>query len=195
MASNIVPGNIDGTFPVAGQDNSSQGFRDNFTAIKNNFTDAKAEIEDLQNNRATTNANTSFNDYTVSRATFKDTAQTVYPHGTVGSGDSSTTTITLNHENGHYQTITSTDGNIGISFSTSSWPASGALGRIILDITYSNTTHELILPSNVQVASNVDGFDSDTRIHVSDTGRYLYEFLTTDGGTVILMHQLGKLYA
>ena len=38
MASSIVPGNIDGTFPVAGQDNSSQGFRDNFTASKNNFT-------------------------------------------------------------------------------------------------------------------------------------------------------------
>ena len=32
MASNIVPGNIDGTFPVAGKDNSSQGFRDNFSA-------------------------------------------------------------------------------------------------------------------------------------------------------------------
>ena len=34
MASNIVPGNIDATFPKAGQDNSSQGFRDNFNEIK-----------------------------------------------------------------------------------------------------------------------------------------------------------------
>ena len=34
MSSNIVPGNIDGTYPKAGQDNSSQGFRDNFTATK-----------------------------------------------------------------------------------------------------------------------------------------------------------------
>ena len=38
MASNIVTGNIDGTYPKAGQDNSSQGFRDNFGAIKTNFT-------------------------------------------------------------------------------------------------------------------------------------------------------------
>ena len=45
MASNIVPGNVDGTFPKAGQDNSSQGFRDNFSSIKNNFTEAKTEIE------------------------------------------------------------------------------------------------------------------------------------------------------
>ena len=52
MASNIVPGNIDATYPKAGQDNSSQGFRDNFTETKNNFTNAKTEIEDLQTNKA-----------------------------------------------------------------------------------------------------------------------------------------------
>ena len=48
MASNINSNNIDGTYPIAGQDNDSQGFRDNFTNIKTNFTNAKAEIEDLQ---------------------------------------------------------------------------------------------------------------------------------------------------
>ena len=52
MASNIVPGNVDGAYPKAGQDNSSQGFRDNFTAIKNNFTEAVPEIVDLQTNKA-----------------------------------------------------------------------------------------------------------------------------------------------
>ena len=186
MASNIVPGNIDGTFPVAGQDNSSQGFRDNFTAIKNNLTDAKAEIEDLQNNRATTNANTSFNDYTVSRATFKDTAETVFPI----TGDSGV--ITLNHEVGHYQTI-STGGNIELTFSN--WPASNTLGRIILDVTYTDTAHNIVVSGNTIVADNVTGFTSGTNtIAVSDTGRYLYEFMTTNSGTTVLMHQLGKLY-
>ena len=34
MASSINPNNIDTTYPVAGQDNDSQGFRDNFTNIK-----------------------------------------------------------------------------------------------------------------------------------------------------------------
>ena len=49
MSSNINPNNIDREFPVAGQDNDSQGFRDNFTSIKNNFSFASAEISDLQN--------------------------------------------------------------------------------------------------------------------------------------------------
>ena len=48
MASNVNPNNIDGTYPIAGQDNDSQGFRTNFTNIKNNFIYSKAEIEDLQ---------------------------------------------------------------------------------------------------------------------------------------------------
>ena len=49
MTSQINPNNIDGSYPVAGQDNNSQGFRDNFTNIKVNFQDAAAEITDLQN--------------------------------------------------------------------------------------------------------------------------------------------------
>ena len=72
MASNIVPGNIDGTFPVAGQDNSSQGFRDNFTATKNNFTEAKTEIESLQTNKANLNASSDFTDNIISRAILKN---------------------------------------------------------------------------------------------------------------------------
>ena len=37
MASLVNPSNINGNFPIAGQDNDSQGFRDNFTNIRNNF--------------------------------------------------------------------------------------------------------------------------------------------------------------
>ena len=43
MASNIVPDTIDDAYPVAGQDNDSQGFRDNFNIIKTNFTYAKVK--------------------------------------------------------------------------------------------------------------------------------------------------------
>jgi len=52
MASNISYTAIDETYPIAGRDNDSQGFRDNFSVIKNNFEAAKGEIEDLQLNGA-----------------------------------------------------------------------------------------------------------------------------------------------
>ena len=100
MASKIVPGNIDGTYPKAGQDNSSQGFRDNFSAIKNNFTEAKSEIDSLQLNKASLNSSSDFNDNEVLKANFKDTSEVVFAHGTTGGA------ITLNHSVAHYQTIT-----------------------------------------------------------------------------------------
>ena len=52
MASQINPNNIDTTFPIAGQDNDTQGFRTNYINIKNNFTTAASEISQLQANSA-----------------------------------------------------------------------------------------------------------------------------------------------
>jgi hypothetical protein len=186
MASNIVPGNIDGTYPVAGQDNSSQGFRDNFTATKNNFTEAKTEIEDLQSNKASLNGANDFSGNSITDAEFKDNSETVFAHGSIDG------TITLNHENGHYQTLTTT-GTITLGFLN--MPAANKLGRIVLDVTVASTAHTITIPSSVLVAGNVSGGDgsSDT-ITVPTSGRYLYEFVSPDGGTTILMHQLGDNY-
>ena len=187
MASNIVPGNIDETFPVAGQDNSSQGFRDNFTATKNNFTNAKTEIEDLQSNKANLNAASNFADNVVSRAVLKDTAETIYPHGTVSSGS-----MTLNHENGHYQTATlSADTTLAFS----NFPANNTLGRIILDVQVQGGVSSIVLPSAVIKADNVEGSDGTSDTISPGVGRYLWEFMTPDNGTTVLMHQLGKQYA
>ena len=48
MSSNINPTNINILYPVAGQDNDTQGFRTNFSNIVNNFSIAKTEISALQ---------------------------------------------------------------------------------------------------------------------------------------------------
>ena len=50
MTSQITTDNIDALYPVAGQDNDSQGFRDNFNAIKEGLLTAKGEITQLQTN-------------------------------------------------------------------------------------------------------------------------------------------------
>ena len=54
MASTINSNNIDITYPIAGQDNDTQGFRDNFRNIKNNLNTAKLEITELQDDVALT---------------------------------------------------------------------------------------------------------------------------------------------
>ena len=185
MSSNIIPGNIDGTYPKAGQDNSSQGFRDNFTEIKNNFTTAASEITALQTNKASLDASNGFANNEVIKAKFKNTSATVYAHGSVSSG-----TIVLNHNNGHYQTATVT---ADTSFSFSNFPA-GALGRIMLDLTVAPTATTMSFPTALLKADNVHGADGTSDSIAPGIGRALYEFMSSDGGTTVLMHQLGKQY-
>jgi hypothetical protein len=48
MTSAINPSNINILYPIAGQDNDTQGFRDNFRNIKNNLNAASLEITALQ---------------------------------------------------------------------------------------------------------------------------------------------------
>jgi hypothetical protein len=50
MTSAIVYNTITTNYPVAGQDNDSQGFRDNFTAIRAGLSTTKDEITALQTN-------------------------------------------------------------------------------------------------------------------------------------------------
>ena len=57
MASLINPTNIDITYPIAGQDNDTQGFRTNFQNIQNNFLTAASEITLLQSNTSAIVAN------------------------------------------------------------------------------------------------------------------------------------------
>lgn len=47
--STINTSSIDVNYPIPGQNNSTQGFRDNFATIKNNLNIAATEITDLQN--------------------------------------------------------------------------------------------------------------------------------------------------
>jgi hypothetical protein len=84
--------------------------------------------------------------------------------------------------------------NAAVTLAFTNFP-SASMGRIILDITYGSTAHTLTVTSATLAADNVTGFDASTNIvTISTTGRYLYEFVTPDGGTTVLMHQLGKLY-
>ena len=47
--SDIVYSTIDEAYPVAGVDNDTQGFRDNFNTIKAALTVAKTELSDFKN--------------------------------------------------------------------------------------------------------------------------------------------------
>lgn len=186
MASNINPNNIDGAYPVAGQDNDSQGFRDNFTNIKTNFSYASAEISDLQAKAVLKSAltgttlNNNMNGSTLSNASLLDISEPREALGVV-------TTATLNFAASPYYTLT-TGGSVTIAFTN--WPAAGQVARLRLQITVTNTAYTLTLPSAVSVnISNLQGYDNNI-ITFGQAGIYEYEFETSDGGSTISIFDL-----
>jgi hypothetical protein len=187
MASNINPYNVDGTFPIAGQDNSSQGFRDNFTNIQNNFAYAEAEISDLQSKAITTSAltgQTLVNDMAgtqIRRPQLTAWTQSLLDVGTVSG------TASLNFNSANFQKIT-TAAPITLSFIN--WPTStgsGALGYGVMRvwIVVTNTSHTVTLPSSVNIAvGDIAGYNPNTNIITFDsTGNYIFDFSSIDGGT------------
>ena len=72
MTSLINFAAINENFPVAGQDNDTQTFRDNFDTIKTNFSTAKTEITDLQDNAARTDVDNDFLYNVVGSVTLQD---------------------------------------------------------------------------------------------------------------------------
>ena len=194
MASQINPNDIDGAYPVAGQDNNSQGFRDNFTNTKTNFTYAANEITDLQNNvvlKAALTGTTLDNDMggsTISDAVIRDFACTRVAIGTVSGSQ------TVNYASGHYQTLT-TSGSVTLAFTN--FPASGNQAFLIVRVTVANTAHTLTLPAAVGFSASatsvlgIQGISSNV-ITFAATGTYEFQFHTEDGGTSIYLSELTR---
>ena len=190
MASNINPNNIDGTYPVAGQDNDSQGFRTNFTNIKNNFIYTKSEIDDLQSKavlKAALSGTTVDNNMagTIFRsAEVKDIRESRVDLGTVSGS------VTLDHTTAPYY-VASSDGNISLSFA--GFPSAGKLGRIRFEITITDTADTLIIPANVTYGiQGLAGFDGVDAITFYALGTYNFEFVTENGGTDIHIDDLSR---
>jgi len=182
MASNINPQNIDGAYPVAGQDNDSQGFRDNFTNTKTNFTYAAAEITDLQNKAVLKAAldgtvlNNDMGGSILANAQLQDMSETRVALGTVSGAQ------TVNYAAGSYYTLT-TSGSVSIAFTN--FPPAGQLGRVRLQISVASTAHTLTLPAAVSVGTaNIQGYASNI-ITFNQTGTFEFEFETNDGGSTI----------
>ena len=190
MASNINPYNIDGTFPVAGQDNSSQGFRDNFTNIKNNFSFAQNEINDLQSKTILTSAlagQTISND--MAGVQIVRPQLRAWTEAFVDLGRPSTATVELNFLDGNFQKIQPIS---DITLEISGWPigtGAGATGygvlRVWLVIDNNPATgkpYRVKFPSTTTIGlDDVAGYDNDLGYVVFDApGNYVFDFSSAD---------------
>ena len=145
MASSIDTSTIDATYPVAGIDNDSQGFRDNFNSIKTNLTTAGSEITALQANRARIDADNNHVGNEIQDAELLQVTEKF---------NNSNQTLTGDHEvdyrdaHVHQFNATAPAGNI-MTVSFVGWPTNRyAKLRVIMSVSSGVSTNITLSPGN-----------------------------------------------
>jgi hypothetical protein len=145
--STINTNGINVNYPVPGVNNNSQGFRDNFAAIRTNLNTAGTEITDLQNKvvvksaLANTTVNNDMANTLISNALTRSFRASTYNLGGAISG-----TILINASLGdvQYGTIA---GNTTIQFA--GWAPTGTQSNLQLQLAVSNSQAVITFPTEV----------------------------------------------
>lgn len=183
--------NIDETYPVAGVDNDTQGFRDNFDIIKSSLAIASSEITELQDTTAKINTSNDFAGNTLTNAILVTTTEKSYSPGVFSAG-----TPQLQLRNGSHQRIVLDADDLNIVLS---WKSTATVdlednryGRMLVELTTANAQDEF----NVIWASEGGGDirynkNYPTNFKVTNVPKLL-EFTTYDGGATVFVSLLGE---
>jgi hypothetical protein len=194
MASNINPNNIDTAYPIAGQDNDSQGFRDNFTNIKTNFEFAEQEIDDLQSKvllKSALTGTTLDNDMAgaaLVAPTMRGVRYTrIAPTATSGN-------VTIDFSAGSYYRVNQ-NGNINLAFTNI--PSAGNYAEWTVQLIVANAGDTVTFPKtgtgNVNIGNtNIQGADANNVVTFNQSGTYSFKFSTSDGGATVAVEDLER---
>jgi hypothetical protein len=182
---------IDEAFPVPGVDNESQGFRDNFSAIKDTLVQAKSDIQDLQESRLDISSPST----DLSRNTIENANLTANTYAfNIGGGISASQNISYNAGSFHY---------LGLSGGTSISPVELVLSNIPSPTTPvvavfrvvvrgDGTARFFTFNTETVGAFYVDDSWPATLSVTSATGGKMFEFWTYDGGNTVFGKYLGE---
>jgi hypothetical protein len=193
MTSQINPesNNYDAAYPVAGQDNNTIGFRQNFASIQQNFQYAKDEITALQSNSVQAGANV-LND--LNGAVLYDAKLQNQSYAEINLGNTANV-ANVNYTVAAYQTLTPT-ADTTISFSGLPANAAAVLTLSITANAASNiaTPYTVTIPNASSSTSGVIGLSGNTlsfpRTNSTNAGTHTYQLLTTTGGSAFTITPL-----
>ena len=166
--SAINTNGLDVNYPIPGQNNSSQGFRNNFASIKTNLDTAGTEISDLQNKVVVKSAldntivNNDMANTLISNCATRSFRATTYNLGNALSG-----TVTVNCSLGdvQYGTVAS-----NVTFDFASWGPAGTQSNVELQLATSNSQAFITFPAAVVSSNNnfglttLENYDGTTSV-------------------------------
>jgi len=162
-------------FPVAGQDNDSEGFRNNFSKIQNAFSSAAKELTNLQTNSVSLNAQNDFGNNVIKRAALQGASQVV---NNAGGFNGTTSSVIVNYAEGSYQQF-SVDPATYV-FTVQNWPPSGKLGTIRLEITPTSASSTTI--SFGGAVTFLDTGIAGSTVTYTQTRPIVWELFSPDAG-------------
>jgi hypothetical protein len=198
MTSAINYSAINTAYPVAGQDNNSQGFRDNFTAISVGLSTAKTEISALQQNAVLTQdlATSSIpvvNNLlgsTISNGLVSQLNPVFYNLGNITSAGS-----LININNGPVQQVRLT-GSATLTFSNWGPAGSYSVARLIIFADQSASRTATLATTNSGVMRTATGWVGGTNpITVVLGTNNLFQVIeawTVDGGAHVYLKNIGE---
>lgn len=188
MVSQIVSDTIDGNYPVAGVDNDTQGFRDNFTIIKTGLSTARSEISTLQQNTCKLNSSNNFNGTNIADANFQICTEQYYNAGTVIAGQN------VSFLNGSYQSIrlNLAEEETSITFTLSDWPDTERYASVRIEL-YGDDTPKTVnwLIEGGGTLKKANGWPGTFTVD-SSTNPIIVEFWTYNAGNTVFARYLGQ---
>lgn len=192
--STINTSGLNTQYPVAGVNQSSQGFRDNFNNIKQNLDTASAEITDLQNKVILKSALNGANLDNNMAGTIIRNAQTQGFRGTginLGTNVSGPVIIDTNVADVYFGTITN-----DVTLSFTKWAPAGTQAQVRVILTAPNSGN-IFLPSEVDnsrlTIEGIGGTDNLTIVPQSAINPTVdLIFSTVDCGTTITVTPVNK---
>jgi len=182
MASQISFSSIDENYPVAGQDNDTQGFRDNFNVIKEALLKASEEITTLQQNTEGLELSaldgdvpgTNFNGTFLTGAVLKSNAESLVNGGTVTAAE-----VELNFGNGNYQVYQVGANNVSFNITGFSAVDSSA-NKVTLELTSDDVARQVTFTSSDPgiISFKTNNFPAGQFTVTSSTNPILIEIYT-----------------
>ena len=171
--------NINTTYPVAGQDNDTQGFRDNFSNIYNAISAVDAQLQTVQTTAVFTTGTSNLNHNILQNASLQSAGYVVYDNRLLHAGGNQT----IDFSQGNYQQWTI---NSATNFTVVNLPAAGTYATVKLELTSINTrTVTVTLVSTTGSAVVVDSSNvhaTNPIVLTTTTGAVIYEISSADGG-------------
>lgn len=173
---------IDPAFPVAGQDNNSQGFRDNFSYTQTSLDKVVTVLTDFNNNVARTDTDNNFHGVRIENA---ETNMLFGAVLTVGTSP----TYTIDTRDAEYFGYTLT-GDANLCFAQ--WPISDRYAKVIIDVRSDGTARSLIFSTTSGTVLVDSNLTLPATIGADSTVRYVYEAWTVNGGNTVFVKQIGE---